>query len=115
MNLFKKENKTKKFVGNVAGTALALGALCIGAYVLNKAREYALEKAEELLDDEKNKNAIDNDDVLLAKDAVDETTPIIQEQFVSVVSQGTAIPCDRTGRYFTTFRTCPFERTTFLP
>lgn len=79
MSLFKKENKTKKFVGNVAGTALALGAFCIGAYVLNKAREYALEKAEELLDNEKNKNAIDNDDVLPASEAVDETTPVIQE------------------------------------
>lgn len=79
MNLFKKENKTKKFVGNVAGTALALGAFCIGAYVINKAREYALEKAEELLDNEKNEDAINNEDVVLAKDAVDETTPIIQE------------------------------------
>lgn len=79
MNLFKKENKTKEFVGNAVGTALALGAFCIGVYVVNKAREYALEKAEELLDNEKNKNAIDNDDVVPAKEAVDETTPVIQE------------------------------------
>ena len=79
MNLFKKENKTKKFINNAAGTAIALGVFCIGAYVINKAREYALEKAEEFLDNEKNKNAIDNDDVVPAKEAVDETTPVIQE------------------------------------
>ena len=79
MSLFKKENKTEKFVNNAVGTGLALGAFFIGAYVINKAREYALEKAEELLDSEKNKNAIDNDDVLPASEAVDETTPVIQE------------------------------------
>ena len=79
MNLFKKENKTKKFVNNAVGTGLALGVFCLGVYVINKAREYALEKAEELLENEKNKNAIDNDDVVPTKEAVDDTTPVIQE------------------------------------